>query len=110
MSNVKIGKGYAWAVKKSGKRKPIDTLQEALAEEAKCYACGCDSISGFFTMQDLIDDTLQLVFISNQALYTILDTSANRILFANCCKERAAGTLNGTACQALVTAATAINA
>lgn len=101
MGKVKFGHGIAWNLKKKGKRENIDSLQAALAEEAKCNACGCDEVQGFFTMKDLATDNIHLVFLYDGVLLHVQDTVGNRALFANCCAERAAGTLDGTACQAL---------
>lgn len=101
MANVKFGSGLIWALKRRGKRKPIESLQQALAEEAKCSPCGCDEVQGFFTMKDLATDNVHLVFLYDSVLLHVQDTEGNRSLFADCCAERAAGTLDGTACQAL---------
>jgi hypothetical protein len=108
MSKVKFGSGLVWKLLKKGVRRPIETLQEALAEEAKCSACGCDETQGFFTMKDLVTESVHLVFLYDNVLLHVDDTAANRSLFAECCSERSAGTLDGTACQALETAGVAV--
>lgn len=108
MGFIKFGSGLVWKLGKKGKRKPVAGLQEALKEEAKCFACGCDETQGFFTMKDLATENIHMVFLYDGALLQVEDTSANRSLFANCCTERESGTLDGTACQALETAGSAV--
>lgn len=108
MANVRIGSGLVWALKRKGKRSNITSFQEAMAEEAKCNACGCDEVQGFFTMKDLATENVHLVFLYDGAMLHVQDTVGNRSLFAQCCAERASGTLDGTACQALETAGTQV--
>ena len=39
---VRFKKGFAFITERGGNQKPITTLAQALAEEAKCGNCGCD--------------------------------------------------------------------
>lgn len=91
MADVKFGNGYAWRVKKGGNREPVEGLGEALEIRSECSPCGCNEHLGFFTLQDIATDELYLVSIVNGALSLNLDTAANRTLYADCCRERAAG-------------------
>lgn len=49
MGEVKYGHGYAWRVKKGGKRENVEDLGEALRIKADCGPCGCDDCLGLWT-------------------------------------------------------------
>ena len=92
----------------TGNNKPVKTFDEAQRVIAECGPCGCDDRLGYFTMTDLDDDTVYMIFFHNGGLLYLENTAANRTLFAECCAERAAGTLSGTDCDALAAAASAV--
>lgn len=77
MGEVKFGHGYAWRLKKGGKRENIDDLREALKVKADCGPCGCDDCYGHWTQNDAETGELMAMWIQGGVLQ--IDTYDNAI-------------------------------
>lgn len=77
MGEVKFGHGYAWRLKKGGKRENIDDLREALKVKADCGPCGCDDCYGHWTQIDAETGELMAMWIQGGVLQ--IDTYDNAI-------------------------------
>lgn len=68
MTNVKFKSGVA--VK--GNNEPINSISEALKEQANCSPCGCDDCLGFWTQTNATTGELMMVYITGTNPYTLV--------------------------------------
>lgn len=80
MAEVKFGQGYAWKMRRNGKRKTIDSLSDALSVLADCGICGCDPCLGYWTQINAETGDLMAMWITgtDSGSYTLnIDTYDN---------------------------------
>lgn len=64
MANVKINKGYFYKEGKRGDKVSIESLPDALKEQANCQPCGCDNCLGYTTHVNAETGELMIKWIS----------------------------------------------
>lgn len=64
MSQVKIKQGYVV----DGKNRTLNTLQDALAEQAKCHCGGIDCCLGYISLIDAATGKEIVLYVNNGSL------------------------------------------
>lgn len=65
---VKVEPGALYTTGKKGVKKPVNSLAEALAEEAKCGGCGCSKCDCWhYVLGSLDDDPDTRLYLWNDA-------------------------------------------
>lgn len=81
----------------TGNNSPVKTLSDAQRIVAKCDACGCDDVLGYFTMLDVETGNVTPVYLDDGTL-TVADLSIGTMAewvtwLAEVCAWRAGGSV-----------------